>query len=297
MHPQPSAREEADEIRKELEAKLPPDNVIDNDTIRRYVQIKKEAPWLTNYIGDPKNGKIGIRTAYDIYLALKRKNLLDLDRRIPKSELKLLLTTREGRKIISERDDLLQLILDHKMAVSQAINKLKTEEKLAKSKKSRAKEEEDLDETEEEEGEEDESKGRQRELDENDNEEYDFVGEWQKAKEEEEKQEAKQQLTPQLNGQLLVKQEVTESKTQNDFLNDLKTKGFAELPFEIALIKIEGKCYAINVGALRDLEQGLPEKWKGLEAFLNKYSIIIPDEVEGLYVIPWKLLGRCNEWK
>ncbi|MFP3234825.1 MAG: hypothetical protein RXR08_14685, partial [Sulfolobaceae archaeon] len=81
-----------------------------------------------------------------------------------------------------------------------------------------------------------------------------------------------------------------------DLITELKTKGFAELPFEVALIKIEGKCYAINVEALHDLEQGV-EKWKDLETFLNKYGIIIPGEVEGLYVIPWKLLGRCNEWQ
>ena len=58
------------------------------------------------------------------------------------------------------------------MAVSQAINKLKTEEKLQRSKKRSKVKEEDLDETEDE-GEEGES------------DEYDLVGEWKKAEEEE----------------------------------------------------------------------------------------------------------------
>ncbi len=75
------------------------------------------------------------------------------------------------------RDDLLDLILQHKMAVSQAINKIKTKEKLARSKKPGAKDE-DL-------GEEDESEGEQREEDESNEDEYDFIGEWKKAKEEE----------------------------------------------------------------------------------------------------------------
>ncbi|QXJ30360.1 ParB N-terminal domain-containing protein [Saccharolobus shibatae] len=181
------------EIKNAIKEELKKHDINVNDlTLNKYIRIKENAPWLTSYI---LNGNIGIEKAYEIYTILSKENLLDLDKRIPKTELTKLITDKDGRKVL-ERDDLLQLILDHKMAVSQAINKLKTEEKLAKSKKSRAKEEEDLDETEEEEGEEDESKGRQRELDENDNEEYDFVGEWQKAKEEEE--EAKQ-LTPQFN--------------------------------------------------------------------------------------------------
>lgn len=286
-----SIHEEAKEITEELK-RLDPDIQINKEAIRQYLQVKKEVPWLRDFIGDPKKDKIVIRTAYDIYLALKKKNLLDLDKRIPKSELKQLLTTKEGRKIILERDDLLDLILQHKMAVSQAINKIKTEEKLQMSKnRSRAKDEEDLDETDEEELSETEEGHRE---DSESDEDYPLLQEWQRVKEEEEEKE--KQLTPQLNGQLLVKQEVAENKVQTDFLNELRTKGFAELPFEVALVKIEGKCYVINVGALHDLEQGV-EKWKELVDFLSKHDIIIPGEAEGLYVIPWKLLGRCNEWK
>ncbi len=129
--------------------RLVPDVQINEETIRKYLQVKKEAPWLIQYIGDEKKNKIGIRKAYDIYRLLKEKNLLDLDKRLPKSELSSLIIDKHGRKVL-ERDDLLQLILDHKMAVSQAINKVKMEKKAAKSKKkSRAEEIEELEKEEE----------------------------------------------------------------------------------------------------------------------------------------------------
>jgi len=280
-----STRQESREIKEELE-RLAPDVQINEDTIRQYLQVKKEAPWLVQYIGDEKKGKIGIRKAYDIYRLLKEKNLLDLDRRIPKSELSKLVTDKYGRKVL-ERDDLLQQILNHKLAVSQAINQIKAEEKLKKAKGTKPRTNDgDLNETEDEgEG------GESDEGEEGESEEPDLVGQWKKAKEE----EAKQQLTPQLNGQLLAKQEAAEGKAQTDFLNELRTKGFAELPFEVALVKVEGKCYVINAGALHDLEQGV-EKWKELADFLSRHSVIIPGEAEGLYVVPWKLLGRCSEW-
>jgi len=170
-----STRQESTEIKEELK-RLAPDVQINEDTIRRYLQVKKETPWLIQYIGDEKKGKIGIRKAYDIYRLLKEKNLLDLDKRIPKPELSKLVTDKDGKKVL-ERDDLLQLILDHKMAVSQAINEMKT--KLQRSKKkSGAKAEEG-----------EEVKTVHREDSESE------VGEWKKAKEE----EAKQQLTPQFN--------------------------------------------------------------------------------------------------
>ena len=176
-----STKQESREIKEELK-RLAPDVQINEDTIRKYLQIKKEAPWLIQYIGDKKKGKIGIMTAYNIYLLLKGKNLLDLDKRIPKSELSSLITDKDGRKVL-ERDDLLDLILQHKMAVSQAINKLKMEKKAAKSKKkSRAEEIEELEK--EEEGEEIESEVEQKEDSGSD--EYPFVGEWQQAAKEEE---------------------------------------------------------------------------------------------------------------
>ena len=176
-----STKQESREIKEELK-RLVPDVQINEETIRKYLQIKKEVPWLIQYIGDKKKGKIGIMTAYNIYLLLKGKNLLDLDKRIPKSELSSLITDKDGRKVL-ERDDLLDLILQHKMAVSQAINKLKMDKKAAKSKKkSRAEEIEELEK--EEEGEEIESEMEQKEDSGSD--EYPFVGEWQQEAKEEE---------------------------------------------------------------------------------------------------------------
>ena len=180
-----STKQESREIKEELK-RLVPDVQINEETIRKYLQIKKEAPWLVQYIGDEKKDKIGIKKAYDIYLLLKGKNLLDLDKRIPKPELSKLVTDKDGRKVL-ERDDLLDLILQLKMAVSQAINKIKTEEELQRSKKkSKAKDEE------EDEGEEVETIDREH----SESNEYPFIEEWQKAKEEE---KVGQQLTSQLN--------------------------------------------------------------------------------------------------
>jgi len=179
-----STKQESREIKEELE-RLVPDVQINEKTIEKYLQVKKEVPWLVQYIGDEKKGKIGIQKAYDIYRLLKEKNLLDLDKRLPKSELSSLVTDKYGRKVL-ERDDLLDLILQHKMAVSQAINKLKMEKKAAKSKKkSRAEEIEELEK--EEEGEEIESEVEQKEDSGSD--EYPFVGEWQQAAKEEELQQ------------------------------------------------------------------------------------------------------------
>ncbi|ADB88735.1 ParB N-terminal domain-containing protein [Saccharolobus islandicus] len=183
-----STTQESREIKEELK-RLAPDVQINDETIRKYLQIKKDVPWLVQYIGDEKKDKIGIRKAYDIYLLLKEKNLLDLDKRIPKPELSKLITDKNGRKVL-ERDDLLQLILDHKMAVSQAINKIKTEEKLQRSKK-KPRTKEDLEEEEELEEEAESTEGEDSESD-----EYPFVEEWAQAQKEE---EAKQQLTPQFN--------------------------------------------------------------------------------------------------
>ncbi len=184
-----STKQESREIKEELK-RLAPNVQINEETIRKYLQIKKEAPWLVQYIGDEKKGKIGIKKAYNIYLSLKGKNLLDLDKRIPKPELSKLVTDKDGRKVL-ERDDLLQLILDHKMAVSQAINKIKTEEKLQRSKKESWVEDGVLDETKDK-GEKIETINREDSK----SNEYPFVEEWQRANEEEEKEK---QLTPQFN--------------------------------------------------------------------------------------------------
>lgn len=234
-------KSESREIKDEL-SKLAPDIKINEETIRQYLQIKNNAPWLIQYIGDESKGKIGITKAYRIYSMLNKKGLLDLNNRLPKSELDRLITSREYKKIL-ERDDLLQQILDKKMSVSQAISIIKSE------RKSRRKKEE--------------SEQIQEEEEEGDEEEYPLLEEWEKASE--------------------------------DIIEELKSKGFAELPFEVVLLKIDGKCYIMNADALRDLEQG-KEGWNELVEFLSEHRIILPGEVEGIYIIPWLSFGRCVEW-
>jgi hypothetical protein len=122
-----SITEESREIKGELK-RLVPDIEINEDTIRKFLKVKEEAPWLINYIGDKNKGKIGIEKAYDIYRLLKKKNLLDLDKRVPENELNELVTDEYGRKVL-ERDDLLQKVLNKEMTVDGAINEIKNEEK------------------------------------------------------------------------------------------------------------------------------------------------------------------------
>ncbi|MEM4114566.1 MAG: ParB N-terminal domain-containing protein [Saccharolobus sp.] len=202
------------DLRNAVKEELKKYNVrIDDRTLDYYIRIKENAPWLTDYI---LKGKLGIDPAYKIYTKLQEMGLLDAVAKLPPYERNALLT--DGRKIIlNGRKDLLEEIVNHRMAVSQAISKLKTDEKVEKlqkaKKSSKSRVKEDLGETNEEE--EDESEEEERELDEN--EEYPLLEEWKKANEElKQEEEEKQQLTPQLNGQLLVKQEVTETDKTND---------------------------------------------------------------------------------
>ncbi|WP_088922610.1 ParB N-terminal domain-containing protein [Sulfolobus acidocaldarius] len=148
--------------------------------------IDQEFPWIKQLY---KNNVVSTNALYELFT--KAKDKLQKIANLPPTERNQLLTTKEGRKIILERDDLLQPILEHKMAVSQAINKIKTEEKLQRSKKKSRVKDEDLDETEDE-GEEVETD----EEEEAESDEYDFVGEWQRAKEEE---ETEQKLTGEFN--------------------------------------------------------------------------------------------------
>jgi hypothetical protein len=101
---------------------------VNEQTVEKYLRVKSEAPWLINYIGDEKKGKIGIVKAYEIYRLLKKKNLLDLDKRLPEDELSVLITDKYGRKVL-ERDDLLRKVLDKEMTVSDAINEIKGSER------------------------------------------------------------------------------------------------------------------------------------------------------------------------
>nr|WP_011229426.1 ParB N-terminal domain-containing protein [Sulfolobus sp. NOB8H2]CAA09114.1 hypothetical protein [Sulfolobus sp. NOB8H2] len=271
-----SIREESKEIREELK-KLVPDAEISSDTIRYYLQVKKDAPWLIQYIGDPKKGKIGIRKAYDTYQLLKNKNLLDLNQRIPKTELDQLILTNDGRKVL-ERDDLLDLILQHKMAVSQAINKLKTEEKLQRSKKKPRAKAEDLEEDEEE-----EIESIDREDSESD--EYPFVEEWKKAQEEEEEKEAKQ-LTPQLNAN-------ENNNELEDYLKQILTEGFVELDkTKLYIVTLDGKTYLISVKAIKELKSGRGVgKYKKLEELIQSKGLGYYDPEDNAYVISQQLLA------
>ena len=219
-----STKQESREIKEELK-RLAPNVEINEKTIEKYLQVKKEVPWLVQYIGDEKKGKIGIRKAYDIYRLLKEKNLLDLDKRIPKSELSSLITDKYGKKVL-ESDDLLQQILDHKMAVSQAINKLKMEKKASKSKKKSNAEE--IEELEEEEDEEEEFESEVEEN-ENENDEYDFVGESQQAAKEEE-----QALQQNVKNEVKIVEIGADSVIQQ--ANIIRAK-----MFETSLSKIKGK--------------------------------------------------------
>ena len=214
-----STTEESREIKEELR-RLVPGIEINEDTIRKYLKVKEEAPWLINYIGDEKKGKIGIVKAYEIYRLLKKKNLLDLDKRLPENELTVLVTDKYGRKVL-ERDDLLRKVLDKEMTVSDAVNEIKGSER---------------------------GSGTVRK-----------------------------------NG-------------FDEIVDDLVNKGYAELPFDVVLVKLNGKCYVINEDALSDLENG-SEKWEELAEFLLRNHVIIEGEVKGIYDVPWKLLGRCIEWK
>jgi ParB-like chromosome segregation protein Spo0J len=246
---------------------------VTDDDIKRY-SIISTIPFLRQLVDE---GKISLRTAYELYT--KAKDKLQKINDLPKYEREQLLTTKEGRKILLERDDLLQQILDHKLAVSQAINQIKIEKKQERSKK-KPKAKEAL------EDEEEESIGGN---DTGESEEIDLLSEWQKALEEEKAKTEQLATKP--------SEEIGEAQTKfRQIFDELQTKGFAELPFEVDLVKIGDKCYMINHDALLDLEQG-NNKWSELSSFLSKNGVILPGDAEGTYVIPWKLLGRCVAWK
>ncbi|ACP36078.1 ParB domain protein nuclease [Sulfolobus islandicus L.S.2.15] len=260
------------QVKEEVGAK----EVSDSD-IQEYSLIST-IPYLRQLVDE---GKISVRTAYELYKKVKDK--LQKITSLPKYERDQLLTTKEGRKILLERDDLLQLILDHKMAVSQAINKIKTEEKLQRSeKKSRAKEEEE----EEEEGETDEEEeAESTEGEDSESEEYDFVGEWQQAAKEQEK-EVEQQLTPQLNA----------NEINNDlesYLKQLVTEGFVEVDkTKLYLVTLDGKTYLINARAVNELKSGKGVgKYKKLEEFIQSKGLGFYDPEEGAYSISYQLLA------
>jgi hypothetical protein len=260
---------------KQVKDEIGVKEVSDSD-IQEYSLIST-IPYLRQLVDE---GKISVRIAYELYK--KAKDKLQKIANLPKYERDQLLTTKEGRKILLERDDLLDLILQHKMAVSQAINKLKIDEKIAKAKKKPRTKDEDLDETEDEGEEVETDEGEDSESD-----EYPFVEEWQKAKEEEEKEEeAKQQLTPQFNV----------NEINNDlesYLKQLVTEGFVELDkTKLYLVTLDGKTYLINVRAVNELKSGKGVgKYKKLEEFIQSKGLGFYDPEEGAYSISYQLLA------
>ncbi|WP_088922602.1 ParB N-terminal domain-containing protein [Sulfolobus acidocaldarius] len=260
------------QVKEEIGAK----EVTDSD-IQKY-SIISTIPFLRQLVDD---GKIPLRTAYELYT--KAKDKLQKIANLPPTERNQLLTTKEGRKIILERDDLLQPILEHKMAVSQAINKIKTEEKLQRSKKKSRVKDEDLDETEDEGEEVETDEGEEAESD-----EYPFVEEWQKAKEEE---KVEQQLTPRFNVSVNSSTRQVTLEVAN-VLEELSRKGFAKLDFgtEVVIAKISGKYYAILLEALKSLERG-SKQYKDLADFLVSNNLAVYDAEEDNYIISWRSLN------
>jgi hypothetical protein len=208
----PSIRQESREIKEELK-KLVPDIDINEQTVDKYLHIKSEAPWLINYIGDKDKGKIGIEKAYDIYRSLKKKNLLDLNKRVPENELSKLITDKYGRKVL-ERDDLLQKVLNKEMTVDDAVNEIRGEGR---------------------------GSGTVRKTD------------------------------------------------FGKVLEDLINKGYAELPFGILLVEINGKCYVINKEALSELH-----KREELSEFLLKNGIIVKGDNGNDFKIKHEMLKGCG---
>jgi hypothetical protein len=254
------------DLRNAVKEELKKYNVkVDDRALDYYIRIKENAPWLTDYI---LKGKLGIYPAYSIYTKLQEMGLLEAVAKLPPYERNTLLT--DGRKIIlDERKDLLEEIVNHRMAVSQAINKLKTEEKLKKAKGSKPRvKDEDLDET--------------IDREDSESEEYDLVGEWKKAEEEEKEK--------QLTGEFNV------NEINNDlesYLKQLITEGFVELDkTKLYLVTLDGKTYLINARAVNELKSGKGVgKYKKLEEFIQSKGLGFYDPEEGAYSISYQLLA------
>ena len=109
-------------IKQELK-KLIPDIEINEETIRRYLQIKNNAPWLLQFIS---NEKIGIKTAHEIYRRLKSLNLLDLYKLVNKDLLNKLILTKSGRQIIMNDEEILRKLINNEIDFGRAVIKIKT---------------------------------------------------------------------------------------------------------------------------------------------------------------------------
>jgi hypothetical protein len=104
-------------IKQELK-KLIPDIEINEETIRRYLQIKNNAPWLLQFIS---NEKIGIKTAHEIYRRLKSLNLLDLYKLVNKDLLNKLILTKSGRQIIMNDEEILRKLINNEIDFGYAV--------------------------------------------------------------------------------------------------------------------------------------------------------------------------------
>jgi len=234
------------QVKEEIGAK----DVKDTD-IQEYSLIST-IPYLRQLVDE---GKISVRIAYELYK--KAKDKLQKIANLPKYEREQLLTTKEGRKIILERDDLLDLILQHKMAVSQAINKIKTEEKLKKAKGSKPSAKEEKENEEEDGGE--EIKTINREYSESN--EYSFIEEWQKAKEE---KKVEQQLTPQLN------------EKDNDEVPSTRTEIYMpKADLDALYIAMPSIKKLVNEGRLTEKDaEKVYEIWRNMEAIYKQASLL-----------------------
>jgi len=190
--------------------------------------------------------------------------LLEAVAKLPPYERNTLLT--DGRKIIlDERKDLLEEIVNHRMAVSQAIHKLKTEEKLKKAKDSKPRAKEEKENEEEDEGEEVETdEGEEAETinrEDSESNEYPFVEEWQKAKEEE---RVEQRLTPQFN------------EKDNDKVPSTRTEIYMPKADLDALYKAMPSIKRlVDEGRLTEKDaEKVYEIWRNMEAIYKQASLL-----------------------
>lgn len=277
---------EYERILKELDKE---NKALTKSTKEKFAILRINAPWLLKYVTDQKY-KVPLDQAFRIYTRAKDLGILDKLKDLAPALRDPLITTREGRKIIlnDEYRDLLEKIISKQYTTERAISEVKQREalkrggKAKKSSKPRAKDE-DLEE--EDKGEEIETTDRE-EAESDD--EYDFVGEWQRAKEGE---ETEQKLTPQFNVSVNSSTRQVTLEVAN-VLEELSRKGFAKLDFgtEVVIAKISGKYYAILLEALKSLERG-SKQYKDLADFLVSNNLAVYDAEEDNYIISWRSLN------
>jgi len=273
---------EYERILKELDKE---NKALSESDKRKMAILRINTPWLLKYVTDQKY-KVPLVQAFKIYTRAKDLGILDKLKDLAPALRDPLITTREGRKIIlnDEYRDLLEKIISKQYTTERAISEVKQREalkrggKVKKSSKPRAKDEE------EDEGEEVETdEGEDSESDD----EYDLVGEWKKAEEE----EKEKQLTPQFNVSVNSSTRQVTLEVAN-VLEELSRKGFAKLDFgtEVVIAKISGKYYAILLEALKSLERG-SKQYKDLADFLVSNNMAVYDAEEDNYIISWRSLN------